>query len=459
MAIDLTAPQGVRAALRRGLRLHEEGRSGDGLKPETVAWARRLANGEAASEAKVRDMSAWHKRHKASRSPGWDERGKEKPGFVAYLLWGGAPGERWADRKVEEMDRKDADGPTRAVTRAIARKVRPEALVRGEPLIVLRVGIVRDFDGRELDGNVTSRTELEEMVRFFDKAQKPTGELPLIDMNHAAVGPLSFMAHPEATIPVGAVLEMRVVDDDIGAALEVVPGYTKRGRDIIEAAEGLLYVSATYRLGPTTDRMNPEPVADAALLAFALTPTPATRIDQLGEVRTLQPAGIVPAKEVLVEDYETEVEGMEPEAEDGGEMTPEQKEARIAELEAELAKLKGEPAEKRGEPEPGVAATAFADRLVDERAINPADRRVWAVRYEIDAAKAMQEAPKSGSAYRQAVGSAEKPKAEPRWRNATQAMAHARQLSSEKGMSLQEATARLCETDPLFNKLVTGGVR
>ena len=40
------APAGVVAELERGLRWHESGRSGDGLKPETVAWARRLANGE-----------------------------------------------------------------------------------------------------------------------------------------------------------------------------------------------------------------------------------------------------------------------------------------------------------------------------------------------------------------------------------------------------------------------------
>lgn len=40
--MKLTAPEGVKAELRRGLAWHEEGHSGDGLQPETVAWACRV---------------------------------------------------------------------------------------------------------------------------------------------------------------------------------------------------------------------------------------------------------------------------------------------------------------------------------------------------------------------------------------------------------------------------------
>lgn len=467
MPVDLTPPDGVRSALRRGLRLHEQGRSGDGLKPETVAWARRMAGGEAASEAKVREMSAWHKRHKASKSPGWDAAGKEKPGFVAFLLWGGEPGESWADRKVAEMDRKEADGSTRAATpavftRAVARKANPDALRRADPIVVLRVGVVRDLGGVELDGNVTDRAQLEEMVKFFERVQKPTGELPLIDMNHSAVGPMSFAAHPEATIPIGAVLEMRVVDDDIGPALEVVPGYTKRGREYIDAAEGLLYVSATYRLSPTTDRMNAEPVAGAALLAFALTATPATRVDQLGEVRSIHTAGTAPAKGGPMtgakEPDQVDAEGraIEVEVEDGGEMTPEEKQARIDALKAELAMLEGDgEAERAADPTPGPAAEAFASRLVSERSINPADRKAWAVRFERDPAKAMAEAPKSGAAYRGPTGSVERPKPGlGRSPSKAEVEAHIRTRAREAGSDYMTARGLVLKERPELKKVL-----
>jgi HK97 family phage prohead protease len=101
--VNLSPPEGVRSALRRGLKLHEEGHSGDGLVPETVAWARRMSNGEAASEDKIRKMRAWHARHAVDKRPGWEN--PPTPGYVAFLLWGGAAGRAWSERKVAELDR------------------------------------------------------------------------------------------------------------------------------------------------------------------------------------------------------------------------------------------------------------------------------------------------------------------------------------------------------------------
>ena len=116
--VNLTPPEGVRSALRRGLKLHEEGHSGDGLVPATVAWARRMANGEAATEEKIRKMRAWHARHAVDRRPGWEN--PPTPGYVAFLLWGGAAGRAWSERKVAELDRskekamsEKADAPKR----------------------------------------------------------------------------------------------------------------------------------------------------------------------------------------------------------------------------------------------------------------------------------------------------------------------------------------------------------
>lgn len=110
-AVDLKPTAGMAAAAKRGLRLHEEGKSGDGLKPETVARANKIARREALTEDHVKEMNAWFARHEmASKSPGWDKAGEEKPGFVAWLLWGGTPAKNWAKRKAAAMERS-ADEP------------------------------------------------------------------------------------------------------------------------------------------------------------------------------------------------------------------------------------------------------------------------------------------------------------------------------------------------------------
>jgi HK97 family phage portal protein len=97
----------VRAAFARGVELYEEGRGGDGLVAETIRWALRLADGDSITPDKARKMLAWHARHASDKVPGWDEEGKETPGYVAFLLWGGEPGRDWAERLVSQMDRAD----------------------------------------------------------------------------------------------------------------------------------------------------------------------------------------------------------------------------------------------------------------------------------------------------------------------------------------------------------------
>lgn len=100
-------PQGAREELRRGLAWHEEGKSGDGLQPETVAWARRMAAGDAPSLDKLKKMAAWFARHEV------DKQGKDwdapSPGRVAWALWGGDAGQRWATAELKRLGlREDA---------------------------------------------------------------------------------------------------------------------------------------------------------------------------------------------------------------------------------------------------------------------------------------------------------------------------------------------------------------
>jgi len=107
-AIDMRPPKGVREELKRGLDWHAEGKSGDGLVPTTVAWARRLARGEPISPKKATAMRAYFLRHAVDkRGKGYEpgEPGYPSPGRVAWALWGGEAGKSWSNDLVEQLNR------------------------------------------------------------------------------------------------------------------------------------------------------------------------------------------------------------------------------------------------------------------------------------------------------------------------------------------------------------------
>jgi hypothetical protein len=106
--INWTPPEGVRAACRAGLKLKEQGHGGAGLRPATVAWARKLAAGKPITPEKARKMNAWFARHsKGSSAAGLSD--KTSPAWVAWQLWGGNAGKAWSAKLVRQMDaRKSA---------------------------------------------------------------------------------------------------------------------------------------------------------------------------------------------------------------------------------------------------------------------------------------------------------------------------------------------------------------
>jgi uncharacterized protein YjbJ (UPF0337 family) len=116
-AVNLVAPAFMRTSARRGLVLHEQGESGDGLVPATVADARRMANGDALSEAKWRKIGPWIARHIVDLDA-VDEPGEITPGLVAMLLWGGGSSkasalraQAYAERIVERLNAEEMRAP------------------------------------------------------------------------------------------------------------------------------------------------------------------------------------------------------------------------------------------------------------------------------------------------------------------------------------------------------------
>jgi len=115
---NLVAPAFMRQSARRGLRLHEEGYSGDGLKPQTVEDARKMAESTALSEDKWRRIGPWIARHTGDLDA--VQGGEITPGLVAMLLWGGGSSKSsarraqdYAERLVARLDEKryDPDQP------------------------------------------------------------------------------------------------------------------------------------------------------------------------------------------------------------------------------------------------------------------------------------------------------------------------------------------------------------
>lgn len=112
MAVDLRPTEAMAAEAERGLAWRDEfGRGGTAVG---VARARDIKNRANLSPETVRRMVSYFARHEVDKqaegfSPG--EEGYPSAGRIAWALWGGDPGQSWANRKSEELDR-ESEGRT-----------------------------------------------------------------------------------------------------------------------------------------------------------------------------------------------------------------------------------------------------------------------------------------------------------------------------------------------------------
>lgn len=105
--VNLRPPAYMRAAARRGLELHEQGFSGDGLLPRTVREAREMAAGRVTEDKWIR-IAAWISRHlvdlDAPSNSDPQDSGYPGPGLVAHLLWGSGPSKSAARRALTHAE-------------------------------------------------------------------------------------------------------------------------------------------------------------------------------------------------------------------------------------------------------------------------------------------------------------------------------------------------------------------
>lgn len=110
MAVDTKPTEAMAAEAERGLAWREEfGRGGTEIG---VARARDIKNRANLSPETIRRMVSYFARHEVDKqaegfSPG--EEGYPSAGRIAWALWGGDPGQSWANRKSEELDREDEE--------------------------------------------------------------------------------------------------------------------------------------------------------------------------------------------------------------------------------------------------------------------------------------------------------------------------------------------------------------
>jgi len=97
-------PQAVAEAAEKGLKLR--GAFHRGGTQVGVARARDLQNREALSDQTIKRMASYFARHQVDkRAKNFGDDSNPSAGYIAWLLWGGDPGKRWALKEKAKSSR------------------------------------------------------------------------------------------------------------------------------------------------------------------------------------------------------------------------------------------------------------------------------------------------------------------------------------------------------------------
>lgn len=102
-------PAAVANAAKKGLALRKTfGRGGTGVG---VARARDLSNQKNISWDTIKRMVSYFARHEVDKQgQNWANESNPSAGYIAWLLWGGDPGRRWAEAIYEREGGADGNG-------------------------------------------------------------------------------------------------------------------------------------------------------------------------------------------------------------------------------------------------------------------------------------------------------------------------------------------------------------
>ena len=227
--VNLTPPAYMRAAARQGLKYHEEGYSGDGLRPQTVREARAMAAGNVSADKWVR-IAAWIARHlgdldSPAARPGSDDY--PSAGVVAHLLWGSGPSKRAARRALDY-----AEGVVARLEEENRELVNVEAKEMAK--IETRTNTTQ-FEVRELDGGGMTFTGY---AAIFDAPSQP---LPFTERiapgafkrSLQSRNDIKLLWNHDSSIVLGSTRAgtLRLEEDNVGLRVSADLPDTQAGRD------------------------------------------------------------------------------------------------------------------------------------------------------------------------------------------------------------------------------------
>ncbi|WJH40725.1 hypothetical protein N7E02_09040 [Aliirhizobium terrae] len=112
--LDHRPPVEVAAAAEKGLKLRAKYRRGGTTLG--IARARDLQHRKSLSDLTVKRMASYFSRHKIDkRSENFGNDDDPSTGYIAWLLWGGDAGQKWAEEhlKIIESRKKETRRPSR----------------------------------------------------------------------------------------------------------------------------------------------------------------------------------------------------------------------------------------------------------------------------------------------------------------------------------------------------------
>lgn len=235
--IDFSPPQGVRDEAAKGLEWRDEyGRGGTAVG---VARARDLSNGKNISPDTARRMASYFARHEVDKQgQGWSpgEDGFPSAGRIAWALWGGDPGQAWADKLVRQMDARRRDGSIVASGHSISAPVVPPSSWYQNPNLAGPTPLTVDDNGR-IYGHLAVWGQCH--IGFADRCIEPpssvtnyahflTGEILCDDGQRFPVGQIT-MNGPHAPHSATAAQTAAHYDNTATAVADVTAGEDEYG--------------------------------------------------------------------------------------------------------------------------------------------------------------------------------------------------------------------------------------